>query len=72
MAQLARSAVTDQKASFPFGPFFCSPSTLQFCVTRDNRHLFPFAIRHSDFLMHSASNEGASAVLLVRSDLSKE
>ncbi|KAJ3622527.1 hypothetical protein MTP99_003032 [Tenebrio molitor] len=43
-----------------------------FCVARDDRHLFPFSIRHSDFRMHSASNEGTSAVLLVHSDLSKE
>ncbi|CAH1365854.1 unnamed protein product [Tenebrio molitor] len=52
--------------------FFATPGNFQLCVARHDRHLFPFAIRHSDFRMQSASNEGISAVLLVRSDLSEE
>jgi hypothetical protein len=52
--------------------FFVTPGNFQFCVARDDWHLFPFSIRHCDFRMHGASNEGSSAVLSVRSDLSKE
>jgi hypothetical protein len=52
--------------------FFVTPGNFQFCVARDNRHLYLFSIRHSDFRMHGASNEDSSAVLFLRSDLSKE
>jgi hypothetical protein len=52
--------------------FFATPGHFQFCVAQDDRHLFPFSISHSDFRMRGASNEGTSAVLFVRSDLSKE